>query len=190
MRIPKKRWVILLLSLLCLVAFFLSSDGYIVLKGIVNGERFYRGKPSSFWSKKIQGGQLGFSWSGRVFYVNQKRSPIPWLPGWIQQPLQKIGWPSNEVEVSVDSPDKDFVTLLLDLIKDDDPAVRRFAAKSIGAYQPVDKDAISALRKALLDEVKHVRSASARSLWNIAERDPGLRKIVEDTLREANTAAE
>ncbi len=127
-------------------------------------------------------------WSGRAIYAKRKGPPIPWLPDWASQSLQKIGWPADEWEVAfiVDSPDKDFVVLLLDLMKNEDPLVRRFAAQGLGKYQPVDNEVISALRNALHDEDEHVRSASERSLGNIAEEDPGLRKLVEDALHEVS----
>lgn len=126
-----------------------------------------------------------------MVYVKRNEPPIPWLPDWASQSLQKIGWPTDEAaEVAfIDSPDRDFVALLLDLMKNEDPLVRRFAGVGLGKYQPVDNEVISALTNALHDEDEHVRSASERSLGNIRNGEPGLGKLAEEALREGNVGA-
>src|SRR6266481_7217619 len=49
-----------------IIALFFTFDGYVIVRGVINGERFYRGMPSSSWSKKIKRGELHFSWGGQL----------------------------------------------------------------------------------------------------------------------------
>lgn len=149
---------VILLLIGFMLAVLLLTDCHIVLVGTLRGERFYRGRPSSYWSSKIKSGQFHFSWGGDVWYENDM--PIYYRgPTWIRQLLQAIGFKwQSQTDVPRDQLQEEFVMLFVDLMKDKDSGVRQTAARGLAAYDPVNNEVISALIAALLDEDERVRS--------------------------------
>lgn len=144
------------------------------------GDRLFRGKPESHWRLLIMRGELTLSgWTSSVWLDNQ---PPWWLrgPWWSRLLLSAFGVPTSfergTLFPSWEPKNRDFALLFTDLLEDDDPGVREFAARALGSYArgyPWDR-APQALEKALADHDRAVQYEAARSLrradmeWSLA----------------------
>jgi hypothetical protein len=151
------------------------------------GERVFRGKPESHWRRMVMRGDLTLTgWGSTVCVVNE---PPWWLrgPWWSRLLLWAFGVPTSWERVTLfpswKAENRDFALLFQDLLQDDDPGVRQFAARVLGSYArgfPWDR-APQALQRALADADWMVRYEAARSLRRAdMEWTPAVGRILRD----------
>jgi len=137
--------------------------------GLLRGEAFYRGKPTSYWRGSVKGfqrltksltdgpGGLGFSSKPRP------PSAVEVVRAWVSRFFAGS---------FVLPPDHDpaAVPVLVQLLSDDDPEVRDYAALALGDCGPDATAALPRLTEALRDDAPEVRRSAAVSVGRIDRR--------------------
>lgn len=177
----KKRvvWSLAIAALLLAVtttALLVISDSWIAISGWLRDEPLCMGKPTSYWSQKVKRGEL--TCGGWFQRVGLKSDPPIWLrgPAWTHRALQRLGinTTGNFQLTLFDRADPKnigsqgrLVPLFRELLKDQDPEVRRVAAFALGSYSCGEEEDVRALKQALEDENQAVRRFADIALGEI-----------------------
>jgi hypothetical protein len=132
------------------------------LVGVLGGERFFHGMPTSYWSSEIR--------SIRGLSIENR------LPVKVQSLCYYLGvefiFPYFDIYPSVRfielMNDVEAVPVLIDLLKDEHADVRGVAAQALGGYGPEAANAISSLHQLLHADEAFVREHAASALHRIA----------------------
>jgi hypothetical protein len=148
------------------------------LSGLWRGEAFYRGLPTSYWRRQILDYPDGMAEYSRDlpltmmrYHVDPPESPVDKLLQLCHLPDRRepIPFPFEERSPAA-------VPVLIELLRDSHPVVRRYAADCLGDLGPQARPAVPALQQALQDRevgglfVCTVSDAAADALDRI---DPG-----------------
>jgi hypothetical protein len=142
-----------------------------VLFGLLRGEKFYAGRPTSHWSAAVTAYLDGPFRSDLV-----PATPLDWL-----KRLCRIGVPRYRPATAAPfhDPDPAAVPVLVDLLRDPTPQVRRYAAARLGALGPRARVAVPALLALLQDDEtdrdrhRNQLSVRATAAWALREIDAG-----------------
>jgi hypothetical protein len=144
------------------------------LWGHLRGEAMYRGKPTSYWRGPVKEWQrmLKAYAQASVSRSRPRRPPPPPPPppttaevvrAWAGRFFTRsIVWPPTH--------DPAAVPVLVQLLSDDDPEVRDYAALTLGDCGPAATAALPGLTEALRDDDPEVRHSAAVSLGGIDRR--------------------
>jgi hypothetical protein len=121
------------------------------LWGTLRGESFYRGRPTSYWSREVS----------RCPKTSDYRCSLAGLWHAPRVPATRVdgvkavfGLPHTVTSPRFPLRDDDpsAVPVLIDLLKDPDPGVRMYAAESLGGLGTAAAAAVPALTESLRDE--------------------------------------
>ena len=134
------------------------------IKGFLQNEHFYKGRPSSYWRNLVKSAVTDSKESiisGPILRVPSK-SPIVRLYEYSCQTFDDL---LDRLPIENDNFSKEL--MLVDLLKDDDPRVRCFALSGLGTIGTPSKDAFSTILHCLHDEDQCVRNLAAEVLRKI-----------------------
>jgi hypothetical protein len=123
--------LILALPALLLLLFFIPTTRY-VLRGVVNGEPFFHGRPTSYWKAAI------LEWDAEGGWNGQSNSWIKRVQAFlgIQQSTSFLVGLRAIVPPAVLEGGPEAMPVLQDLMRDLDPTVRGAAALALGNLGP------------------------------------------------------
>src|SRR5438034_1140724 len=144
----RKRWLLWLGIGVVVVAGAVLLDPTCVVRGFLRGEKFYRGRPTTYWGGALKNQDP----AGHVETVKTLKeggaAAVPVLVELLRQD-QKGDWASSGVrwmaadllgQIGVDASAS--VPVLVEALKDDDAQVRAVAARSLMAIAPDGKEMV------------------------------------------------
>lgn len=165
-----KKLICLLLLTAAAVLLAMPSCRYGVL-GLVRGESFYQGRPTSYWRGVVK------DWTVPRPCSPQGPPPTTLLHkvrAFLVEPFaEKVVIPPGE-----DQPDA--LPVLIELLSDEDAAVRSYAVTTIEGIGPSAKAAVPRLILLLEDEDPEVRALAAFAVDTIHGRAEFLLRLIED----------
>jgi hypothetical protein len=169
----KRRWQLLGLLLLVGIVVSALAEPNRILWGLLWGEPFYQGRPTSYWSRAVRE-YIPEARAGRY----RAEQPASWVDSlklytYIGQPHYRTVelFPFADVRPAA-------VPVLIDLLRDDDPLVRTTAARVLGVLGADARAAIPALTELRHDaepvdwfvgQQDTVGSIAALALWQIEQ---------------------
>jgi hypothetical protein len=176
----KKRSLVLLAATLFatpLAIIFIVPEFRISTWGWLTNEKFFMGKPTSYWSLKVKRDEL--TCGGWTHSVVLQNDPPIWLrgPAWTYRVLGALGIRTSydrstffeQGEAQNMGTKGRLIPLLCELLRDQDPAVRRFAAKALGSYGCGEEADLTALNTASKDKDPVVRMYADLSLNQVKQ---------------------
>jgi hypothetical protein len=160
---------------ICLGIALLAAPGSLLLAPTwprnlvawVQGEHFYRGQPTSYWSRQVRDWLLANDWGCT--------GPFPAIPepSWFDRVWAYFGVRPGQAD-GPDAPllwqgDPEAVPILVDLLKDEDEAVRLQAALSLAELGPLAHQAVPELLRRQDDESPGFRWAVRHALEKIGK---------------------
>jgi HEAT repeat protein len=151
---------------------FLLWGGYAAF-GVLHGEHFYRGLPTSHWRRYILRQPKPLTPArDRVLAIEAVRSVEDYF-GLGEVSGDPAGLSTNPAAIPV----------LMDLLRDSDREVRRWAANALRCIGPAAERAVPALVEALRDRDAAVAEAAAAALGEIGPRAlPAIPALIETFL--------
>jgi hypothetical protein len=144
--------------ILVLGAALVAPSSRYPLVGVLRGERFFHGMPTSYWSNEIRsiGGlsvenHLPLGVQSLCAYLGME-SVIPYFD--VYQSVRYMGLRA----------DVEAVPVLIDLLRDEDGSVRGLAAQALGEYGLEAVPAVPSLHQLLHDHEASVREHAASAL--------------------------
>jgi hypothetical protein len=170
------------------LASLLIPDVRWPLRGWVRGESFFRGRPTSYWSREVKDWMASQDWG---CIPPPRLHTLPEVLGydrtdWLER---RLGIPPR---VGADAPclwegDRKAVPVLVELLKDKDTSVAAKAASGLGRIGPEARGTVPALIKVLVatgaDEIyfrEEVVQALGRFGRDARAAAPALRKVSQD----------
>ena len=155
-------WILLGLGVLGVGAVWL--DPTRVLWGLLHGETFYRGRPTSFWVRQMQAAA-----AEQEAWLRNAASGQPMQPSWPEQLMTGLGFSSQPREfLQGDDSDLAALPLLDELLRHPDPTVRHAAVLNLSAIHLDHPAALPYLVNALQDSDQRVRSEAVGIIFNHA----------------------
>lgn len=139
------------------------------LWGLWRGEAFYRGWPASSWRQRVEA----------YLVEHRARGEVPATPLDSVKQVSGLGKPNYRHPDPFHEADAAAVPVLIDLLRDARPPMRRYAAGKLGAIGPPARAAVPALVEVVRDEEADrdadgfgwsVRPTAA---WALGRIDPG-----------------
>lgn len=169
---PKRRLrraVLVMLVVVVGVFLYIAEMETRVVRGSVNGEAFFRWKPTSYWRNELQGCYYSASGPTRLS-IHGPDAPWQWR---VQSWLRTLGGPQAQIRFhrwmmqdKVDSVDlilgghESATSVLAELLEDEERRVRRLAVHGLHVISqkvgPQARRAVPALRRHLNDEDSQV----------------------------------
>jgi HEAT repeats/Leucine Rich repeat len=146
----------------------------------------FRGRPVGYWREKVKRGQFRCGgWMGTLSVTND---PPVWPPGpsWPQAlvglAVVRSVWKAETVLPASEQENQEVVPLLLELIRDENPLVRKVAAQGLGPYcgDRWRSLVVPALERAMRDRYGDIREWAARSLLIVPGVKPELKRAAEE----------
>jgi hypothetical protein len=141
------------------------------LWGWLRGEAFYKGRPTSYWSRQIQ------DYARQADFYNRHRPPsmqpegvnVPATPVDSLRCVCGLSYHVAPLPYPFEAKGPAATPALTELLRDGDPYVRRYAADCLGDLGPVAKPAVPALLALYRDEglPGSVRDTAAQALKQI-----------------------
>jgi hypothetical protein len=157
--------------------------------GLLRGESFYRGRPTSYWREELKEWKDELPQPTDWFWPLRQVLPDRFLPD--APPVYVLSLFSGrcmmggELEpnprLSMFGGDPDAVGVLVELLRDPEAWVRCDAAQALGAVGPGGEAGVPALVVALDDESLEVARNAA---WALGEMGPGAKAAVPALTRE------
>jgi hypothetical protein len=145
----RKRWMAVSLSL-AMLAVLLIPAARTTFIALLRGEAFYRGTPSSSWSKTIREGAVPYSPPGYVVAFDFNTH----VPATATDRIKKffgLRYTVSAYRYPLRDDDPAAIPVLLDLLEDEHSSVRMYAAETLGSFGTRAKVAVPALRKRASD---------------------------------------
>jgi hypothetical protein len=167
-RRPLRRTRKIAITLACVctlsaVAFTFIPDLQLIARGLARGERFYRGMPTSYWSKRVD--DTISVMLTPYSHPRPRRAP---RPGWLwraslapdepatsfeaAKKLLRLSYVSSQAPLPLRGNDVNAIPILIDLLEDQEPCVRMYAAESLGLWGPRAPSAVAPLNAHLHDD--------------------------------------
>jgi hypothetical protein len=128
----------------------LSPDARLIVVGLYRGEKFYQGKPTGYWSKRLQDHPNTLHSSAGAGSEFAAR-PATLLDS--VKALTGIGKPAfTPADPWLTEGDPEALPVLQDLLHDPNPDVRGYAAEALGEYGPTARASVPALLGILNDK--------------------------------------
>ncbi len=175
----RKRWLVLGIVLLAVLAGGIFADPTCTALGLLRREPFYRGRPTTYWARALHD-PAGQAEAARAL-KDGGAAAAPVLTDLLQG---RGGWGSTEVrcraaellaEAAPDAPGA--VTTLEAAVSDPDPHVRAVAIAAVGELAPKSEAAVPALVRAL-DGPDRLAASKALARFGPAAR-PAVPALVE-----------
>jgi hypothetical protein len=143
------------------------------ITAILKNEHFYRGRPTSYWRNKAKSARLELEkwFTPGPSLQEPKKAPIERLEDWVENRLESPPVGPGHDYILYFMGDPAAMPVLKDLLMDEDPEVRAFAANGLGLIGLAAKDVVPSLLECLEDKNQEVRGAAAEALRKI---DPEL----------------
>jgi hypothetical protein len=167
----KKRWL-LLPGILLIAALAVWLEPTRIVWGYLMGDSFYAGRPTRYWSQEIE------RWTEK----GPRKAAAPASPGMMDQIKAYIGLDVSEPDTPVVlHGDPEALSVLAELLKDNNAILRRQAAMVLAMTQPPIPGAVSPLTEALSDSDDLVRWQAAQGLAMISpdEAEAAIPVLVE-----------
>src|SRR5262245_43697358 len=147
-------WLVRLLIVGVCVLVFVHPSSRMVIFGLLRGERFYAGKPTSYWRQTLKAEKGQAPQPSPPSYLMSLIKSLPFLPQ-DDRPYQGAFW-------ELRNGDRSAIPVLIQLLRDDDPEIRMLALQAIeqigSRLGPVArKEAAPALVEASKDKDDAVR---------------------------------
>ncbi len=209
------KWVGLVLAASVLAAFLIPFTRQAII-GLINGERFYRGRPTSYWLESLRDGKTHEKAKKQLQEGGLKAVPV--LCAIMQDQQERKGqgidvWVEamsilSELTEAIERDGFGATPYLLELLEDKDRHVRMWALVTLGRIGPPARRALPRLQTLLNTAEGEYRMNLARAIWriepNVRNRDvllqellwgmkqerPAMRAIAARALGEMGTAAE
>ncbi len=171
------KWLVIVGGLLLVAGLAVVFDPTHVLLGTLRFERFYQGRPTSFWEQCLLDASPGRSTNTAKQLTDSGEEAVPILVDILRR-HRSGGGPSAELRRSVAQilgqigPRADpAVPDLLELLHDPDPQTRALAALALGKIGTSLDEVVPALAK-LLDEPGD-RLGALKGIWELRARARG-----------------
>jgi hypothetical protein len=156
-------------GLVSVLAMLVTPRTIETITAILKNEHFYRGRPTSYWRNKAKSARLEREeWIVHgPSMLGQEEAPLGRLEGWVEDRLESppVGPGHNYVLYFLGDPAA--MPVLKDLLADEDPEVRAFAAHGLALIGIAAKDVVPSLLECLEDKNPEVRGAAAEALRRI-----------------------
>lgn len=156
-----KKLVVVFLVILLAVALGTPFCRYGIL-GLVRGESFYQGRPTSYWRGVVKDRAV------RLLYTSLAPPPPTFFEE-TQEYLKRLL--TKEVEIPPSKKDLAALPVYIDLLGDEDADVRWYAAWTIGNMGPLAKTAIPRLSSLLQDDNSLIRHSTVHAIASIEGRE-------------------
>ena len=175
----KKRRVLALLVGVAALGVGVLDTRTCVVRGFVRGEAFFRGRPSSYWGRELEGWSEDCSkkcWVRDSDWVRTVTSVPPWLSGYVAV----FAGPRRLKDVLSEPPlleaDPRVVGVLIDLLGLPDERVRILAALSASRLGAAATPAVAKLLAAAQNDPAPSVRTEAR--WALPSVDPSASKNI------------
>jgi HEAT repeats len=145
----KLRWMVVFS--IAVLAVLLVPAARMSLIAVLRGEAFYRGSPSSVWSKTIREGAVPYSPPGYIVALDF-HTHVPATTSDRVKKFLGLRYTVTAHRYPLRDDDPAAIPVLLDLLEDEHSLVRMYAAETLGALGPRAKVAVPALQKRLNDK--------------------------------------
>jgi hypothetical protein len=172
----RSRWAIRLVIAVVVLAtvVLLMPLPRMILVGLVHGEAFYKGRPTSYW-RGVYGSWTDYSKKHprQAFSGGSGGLPTPPSPSLLDRLTDPVtGLASASFRVLGEwEHDPAAVSVLTEFLSDPDPDVRNYAASTLRSIGPAARSALPRLTRLLSDEDAGVRLCSVTSV-DVIEQKP------------------
>jgi HEAT repeats len=167
----RKRWLWLgLVAVLLLGGAVLAAllEPTRVVRGLLAGEPFYRGRPLSYWREVLRdGGRNGNIPDSTVGEFYDAHAAFPVLRGCARDPDRNVRWPAIALLSRGGVRSQQVLDVLLAALEDDDVEVRLKAVGALARWGPMARPALPALTARLQDPELQVAHYADLALWEI-----------------------
>jgi hypothetical protein len=155
-----------LLLVAALVAVFEPTG---MVRGLLRGEDFFRGRPTSYWREALRAdGQAGTLSHVTVESFRGKwSSALPVLLACLKDPDRNVRWPAVNLLAHCSAPTPEILPPLRQALHDPDPEVRLQALLALGALGANARAAVPELAALYRDPQPQVAHFADRALWQI-----------------------
>jgi hypothetical protein len=166
----RKRWLLLGIGLCLVLSALLWSvfDPSRIVRGLVAGEPFYQGKPTSYWRRilRADGEQ------GRISRETEKQfgwhsEGVPVLLDCSRDPDRNVRWPAIYLLRRGNYRNQRILDLLIESPNDTDSEVRLQAILTLGAWERAAQPAIPVLTTLLQDPINQIAYNAYDAIWSI-----------------------
>jgi HEAT repeat protein len=163
----KRRLIAPILLQLVVGGLFALPIVRIGIEGYLRGESFFRGLPASYWREQLLLRERLREERASQPFIDRvpARAPRHWtdsLPSFLRKKSAV-----DDLDAPLFERDIEALTVLLDLLRDQDPEVRQSACVEIGKIGPRAAPAIPALIEQLMEEKGGLRHGPAEALGRI-----------------------
>jgi hypothetical protein len=139
-----------------------------ILRGLLAGEPFYRGRPASYWRQVLrdcgQNGGIPLT-TAKEFHTTKEILPV--LRVCAGDPDRNVRWPAIALLGQRDYPTQPAQEVLVEALEDEDNEVRLQAIRGLAKWGRMSRPAIPALTAHLHDSELQVAHAADLALWEI-----------------------
>lgn len=171
-----KKLIVVSLAIVLAVVLATPFSRYGIL-GLVRGESFYKGKPTSYWRGVAK---------DNVLFLRQhmESRPVALTPTYFEQTQAFLGKLfTRGIEEPPDVKDPAALPVYIEMLDAEDADVRWFAAMMFHNSEPPAETAIPRLIPLLHDHNTHVRQAAILAIWSIEGEAavPRLAHLLQDS---------
>ncbi len=167
------RWLICTGTVLGVLALAVALDPTYILQGLLKNERFFRGRPTSYWRQAIKDGGHEFSSSfGIVLEGKPESAGVPVLMELLEDQDDQVCFTACNALAIVGANAKPAVPALLKMLKHSNLFHRRNAANTLASILSSceAKEAVPALSEALKEDDAFVNYHCAMALGRIGRQ--------------------